>query len=128
MTMGRPRTKRKDLPPGLRWRERGGYYYVGTRANKRDFVPIGPVTREAAIKAWVKITQSQPEKGEPGTLGEIIDGYLRFGLPMVKAETTRTEYERQASKLRERWGERRYAKTEAQAVTGDYLKPLDFTL
>ena len=71
MTMGRPRTKRKDLPPGLCWRERGGYYYFATRAGKRRFVPIGHVTREVAIKSWVKITQSQPEEGERGTFSEI---------------------------------------------------------
>ena len=53
---------------------------------------------------------------------------LRLGLPTVNGETTRTEYRRQAPKRRERWGERQYAKTEAQAMTGEYLKPLDFTI
>ena len=47
---------------------------------------------------------------------------------MVKEETTRTEYRRQAPNLRERWRERQYAKTEAQAMMGEYLKPLDFTI
>src|ERR1700738_4062923 len=49
-------------------------------------------------------------------------------LPMVKEETTRTEYRRQAPNLRERWRERQYAKTEAQAMMGEYLKPLTFTI
>lgn len=49
--MARPRTKRKDLPPGLYWDDRRGFYF-----RRGKYVGIGKVDREKAIKAWVKIT------------------------------------------------------------------------
>ena len=64
MTMGRPRTKRKDLPPGLCWRERGGYYYFATRAGKRRFVPIGHVTRELRGLRLAGDLRSLPVRGD----------------------------------------------------------------
>jgi hypothetical protein len=56
MTMGRPRKKRKDLPPGLYWSERRGFYYYRVLRGETTYAGIGKVNREKAIKAWVKIT------------------------------------------------------------------------
>ena len=49
MPMGRPRTTRKDLPPGLyvdRW---GTYFYRATRGGERRYIVIGKVNRDEAI-------------------------------------------------------------------------------
>jgi|KBSMisStaDraftv2_1062788.scaffolds.fasta_scaffold15620_6 hypothetical protein len=51
--MGRPRKKRKDLPPGMHLRQDGAYFYRATKGD-RCFVTIGKVDREAADWAMAR--------------------------------------------------------------------------
>ena len=84
MTMGRPRKKRKDLPPGLYWSERRGFYYYRVLRGETTYAGIGKVNREKAIKAWVKITNRAELDTAAGTFGELIDLFLRAELPRVR--------------------------------------------
>lgn len=124
MRMGRPRTVRKDLPPGLHFDARfGTYYFRGTRGAGRKFVPLGKITREAAIRQWVEITKPVNDEAPAGTVGEIVERFLR-DLEGV-APSTRVNYEFHCGKARELWGSKKYARTADQAATGDALRPLD---
>ena len=122
MSMGRPRTKRKDLPPGLYWDDRRGFYF-----RRGKYVGIGKVDREKAIKAWVKITNRAELETKGGTFGELIDLFLREALPLVGSPKTRTEYERQCNKLRERWGAMPYGVTDSDAVQRKCLRTVEFS-
>ena len=122
MTMGRPRKKRKDLPPGLYWSERRGFYYYRVLRGETTYAGIGKVNREKAIKAWVKITNRAELDTAAGTFGELIDLFLRAELPRVKAKKTRDEYERQCGKLRQRWGTEIYGQSDADAVARRALR------
>src|SRR5438876_271241 len=57
LPMGRPRSRRKDLPTGLhfdpKWET---YFYRAGRGEKRMFVSFGKVSREKAIKEYVRLT------------------------------------------------------------------------
>jgi integrase len=120
--MARPRTKRKDLPPGLYWDDRRGFYF-----RRGKYVGIGKVDREKAIKAWVKITNRAELETKGGTFGELIDLFLREALPLVGSPKTRTEYERQCNKLRERWGAMPYGVTDSDAVQRKCLRTVEFS-
>lgn len=106
MKVGRKRTLRHDLPPGLRfdptWET---YHYRATRGGERLYVPFGKISREAAIKAYWKIVGPQKDEPAAGTVGELIDRYLHDELPRrqrvgkMKAITA-TEYERIGPALR----------------------------
>lgn len=126
LRMGRPRQTRKDLPPGLRWSDVKGYFYYGTKVadGKRPYKHIGKVTRDEAIKAWVKIHGAVPDESPDGTVGSLIDRYAREVLPK-KQESTRKQYEKQTVKLRELFGNRLYCTSEAQASTGKYFRRMD---
>lgn len=126
MQMGRPRTARKDLPPGLHFDPRfGTFYYRATKGGKREFIALGKIPREAAIKRWVAITTAAKENDEAkaGTVGELIDRFVRDLEGCAPA--TRTNYLHHCGKLRERWGEREYARTADEAARRDVLRPLD---
>lgn len=128
MAVGRPRTVRKDLPTGLYFDPRfGTYHYRAPRAapgERRRFVPLGKVSREQAIRAWVALTApAADDEAEAGTVGEILDRFIR-DLDGV-APSTRTNYEFHVGKLRARWGAKRYAVTPADAARHDVLRPLD---
>lgn len=124
MRMGRPRTVRKDLPPGLHFDARwGAFYYRATRGKARQFVPLGKVTREQAIREWVRLTAAKDDEAKAGTVGELIDRFLR-DLEGVSA-ATRVNYEFHCGKLRGRWGALGYAKTAADAGHPGVLRPLD---
>lgn len=126
MRMGRPRSTRKDLPPGLYWDDRRGYY---ARINSK-FTHIGKVNVTEARKVWIKLTARRYEDDAlPGTFAALLEQYQERGLPLVPAEATRKEYTRQLPKLRARWGARLYAKTDSEAIQGKgkFLLPLDFT-
>jgi integrase len=124
MRMGRPRTARKDLPPGLHFDARfGTYHYRETRGAARKFVALGKVIREAAIREWVKLTSPKHDQAVAGTVGELLDRFLR-DLDDV-APSTRINYEFHVGTLRSLWGSRTYAITAADAARGDALRPLD---
>lgn len=127
MRMGRPRTQRKDLPPGLHVDKWGTYYFRATRGGRREYIAIGKVQREEAIKRWVEITNRVliNDSAAGGTVGELIDRFLRE-LDGVSAKT-RVNYEFHCRKLRERWGDRKYAVTADEAARGGAIRALDIS-
>jgi integrase len=125
MQMGRVRTRRKDLPPGLHFDDRFGvYFYRGTRGGARLYRPLGKVTREAAIRAWVEITKPRQVEAPAGTVGELLDRYERDEMGELAA-ATKTNYKWHLGKLRERWGKREYAVTADEAVRRGALRVMD---
>jgi len=84
------------------------------------------IDREHAIKAWVKFTGVEELKTADGTFGQLIDTFLREELPLVGADKTRREYERQCKKLRERWGAEPYGVSDADAVQRKCLRVATF--
>ena len=131
MAMGRPRKTRTDLPDGLHFRaDRGTYFYRATRGEERGYVEFGRVTREQAIRAWVRITAKPDRPAEDGTVGEIIDRYIAEEVPRRLrlgkiAQITADEYRRQAPALRKEFGERKFARTPAQSDRHDVLRTAD---
>lgn len=119
--MGRPRTKRKDLPEGLYHDEKRGFYYRSSRGD-RLFVHIGKVDRAAAIKRWAELNGMG--EAESGCVSELIERYQREMLP-TKTGKTLAEYARMLGKLSEEFGKRRYPKTESQAATGEFIRRMD---
>lgn len=125
MVVGRKRSRRLDLPPGLHFDARRQTYYYRPTAGDRKSIQFGRVTRAQAVQEWAKL--AIPEMAEPGTLAEPVQDYLVRGLPLVKAVATQAEYRRIAAKVIERWGKGRYAKTAEQAMRGAFLSPAIFT-
>lgn len=126
MHMGRPRERNKDLPPGLQRKPDGVYYWQPTRG-LRGITTIGKVDRDAAIREWTKLSNKVPEKGEGGTVAELIEAYTQREIPRrLKAnkmsQVTADEYNRQAPKLRELFGHYLYALTQAQCMRDDVLR------
>lgn len=126
--MGRPRQTRKDLPTGL-YVDKWGTYFFRASTGGRRFVSIGKVTREQAIRRFVKETILE-EQAEDGTVGELITRYIRDELPRrmrlgkIKAITAE-EYKRQAPALTTLFGDRKYAPTPAESARPDVLRRAD---
>lgn len=129
LAVGRPRTRRKDLPPGLHLDRFGNYFFRSTKGERR-FEPIGKVDREAAIKRWVKITGHRDEPAPDGTVASIIDDFVAEEIPRrvrlkKLAQVTADEYERLAPSLREEFGSYKFALTPAESARHDVLRTLD---
>src|ERR1700687_5131324 len=131
MAMGRPRKTRTDLPDGLHFRpDRGTYFYRATRGEERGYVELGRVTREQAIRAWVRITAKPDRPAGDGTVRESIDRNIAEEVPRRLrlgkiAQITADEYRRQAPALRKEFGERKFARTPAQSDRHDVLRTAD---
>lgn len=136
MRMGRPRKARKDLPPGLYWTDRRGFYFYRVRGEETTYKGFGKVEREAAIREWVKITGTPAEIAVDGTVAEIIDDFVSQEIPRLErakrpngkpklSPATAKEYRRQAPLLRGEFGEKRYARTQAQSMNPDVLRLAD---
>jgi integrase len=131
MKVGRARTLRPDLPPGLifdsEWQT---YHFRGTRGGERLYVPFGKIGREAAIKAYWKVVGPQEEASPTGTVGELINRYLREELPRRlrigrMKPITAMEYERIGPTLRQAFGKFKLARTAAESGRHDVLRTLD---
>lgn len=126
--MGRPRERNKDLPPGLQRKPGGTWYFQPTRW-LRSITTIGKVDRETAIREWTKLSNKVPEKGEGGTVAELIEAYTIELARRVRiddiSKVTAAEYTRQIPKLRAKWGEKNYALTPAQSMNPDVLRKSD---
>lgn len=145
--MGRPRQRNKDLPPGLYKDAASGRYYLKAfNAESRERLggktsrALGAVTPTKARTEWAAVFACRDEEtDDQGTFAEIIRRFLKEELPRerwdkkarkmvpVYAPRTQKEYQRQAAHWRARWGARKYAKTDAQAVLGDFLRPMHVT-
>lgn len=129
LAVGRPRTRRKDLPPGLHLDRFGNYFYRATKG-ERYFEPIGKVDREAAIKRWVKITGHRDDPPEDGTVAEIIDDFVAEEIPRrlrlkKLAPATADGYLALAPSVRAEFGAFKYARTPAESDRHDVLRTLD---
>jgi integrase len=112
------------LPTGLHQDKWGTYFYRASKGDDRAYHVIGKVGREAAIRAWVKLTTRDHDDAETGTVAELIDRYLRDEIGTL-AKATRQGYEFHCGKLRARWGEKKYAITVVESLRSDVLRVLD---
>jgi hypothetical protein len=128
--MGRPRTVRKDLPTGLYFDPAHGTYGYRESRGARARKSLGKVSRDQAIRAYVKLRHLDGKPATVGTVGDLIDRYIRLELPRrlrlgkMKAITA-DEYQRQADELRALWGTRPYAPTPAESLRPDVLRTAD---
>jgi hypothetical protein len=126
--MGRPRSRRKDLPTGLYFHAKLGYYYresSGVRAR----IWFHTQDREQAIKLYVK-ARHKPAPAVAGTVAELVDRYIRDELPRrirlgKLKQITADEYARQAPLLKEVFGDKQYALTPAEPGRHDVLRRAD---
>jgi integrase len=130
MRMGRPRTARKDLPPGLYWTERRGFYFYRVRGGVTTYAGFGKVAREEAIAAWVKLTARPADPAKDGTVAELIDDFAAEELPRREraksiATATLEGYRRDLPTIRAEFGAKRFAKTAAEAMDPAVLRKAD---
>lgn len=141
--MGRPRTKHKDMPPGMRqvdgrwhWRptNAAGQLVLERLAPGKKGLPAGAenANKDAVRKWWAEtiipaLAIAVPaELPDPGTCEEIFERYEREVLPTLQA-VTQDEHKRYLKNLRKAFGPQRYAKNEAQASTGTFLRAMNLT-
>lgn len=140
--MGRPRSRHKDLPPGLFEARRRWYWRATNEASRQVLATLAPgksstpagATKEDARRWWVReivprLDAAAPLETQPGTVAEILDNYVREVIPEFTSESGRDGATRYVAALRKAFGARRYAKTEAQAMSGGdgYLRDVDVT-
>ena len=142
--MGRPRTRHKDMPPGMRLvRARWWYWRATDEASRlvlerlapgKSGIPAGPENTDkvAARKWWAENILPALDKSIPnelparGTVREITERYRRDVLPQL-ADITKVERRRHLDNLDKRFGSLRYAKNEVEASTGEYLRAMHLT-
>lgn len=134
--VGRHRKNIKDLPLGVYLVD--GRYYVRPCNDemRRIFAIVFPGKKSAPLgadkfearKEWVRIFATDaPAKVAPaGTVAELIDRYKNDVLPGLH-EKTKAEHKRYCETLLIAFGLRRYARSEVEATTGNFLRSLDIT-
>jgi len=134
--VGRPREKAKDLPLGV-YAVKGRYYVRPVNAEMRRIfavahpgkqcAPLGADKAEAR-KHWVKLftTNLPPEDTGAGTVAEIIERYERDIIPTLHPKTG-ADHTAYCKRLKAEFGDRRYAKSEAEASTGTFLRSMHIT-
>lgn len=134
--VGRPREKSKDLPLGV-YPVKGRFYVRPVNQEMRRIfavaypgkscAPLGADKAEAR-KQWVKlfVTDVPKEDAVAGTVAELIERYEREILPNLTGTTKghRTAY---CKTLKKQFGERRFARSEVEAATGNFLRTMDLT-
>lgn len=135
--MGRPRKKSRDLPLGI-YPVKGRYYVRPCNAEMRRIfeikfpgkksAPLGADKAEAR-KLWVAlfVTDCPSENSKPGQVAEIIERFERDVVAKMTNTRSKKENERYCKTLKKHFGTMRYAKNEAQASSGDYLRTLNVT-
>jgi hypothetical protein len=141
--MGRPREKDKHMPPGMRKVGSRWYWRPTNEESRRAMVVLAPGRnsvpagednhdKEAARRWWAEkvlpaLTQAVPDQvAQRGTLAELLDRAEREILPTLSTKG-QEEWRRYIKTLRAEFGARRYAKSEAEAATGNYLRAMDLT-
>lgn len=132
--MGRPRTKHRDMPPGM-MEVSGRWYWRPTDTASRAVceqlspgkksVPAGKDKAEAR-KWWARhvlpLLDAQEAPSADDTVGAIINAYLTSPQFLKLAEQTRRDYRRGLKELAERWGTVRYARSADEASRGEFLR------
>jgi integrase len=135
ISVGRPREKIKDLPLGV-YPVKGRFYVrpvneemrrvFALKFPGRKCAPLGPDKAEAR-KLWVKLfVTDRDETAQSGFCSEIIERYETDILPGLHPET-KPEHERYCKTLRKAFGSMRYAKSEAEASAGPFLRSMHIT-
>lgn len=141
LRMGRPRTRDKDLPLGVR--PIAGRYYVRpvNEAMRRVFARVFPGKQTAPLgadklamrKRWIALfCAPESETAQAGTVGELVERFLRDELEAPDGATgrpyfapaTQRNYRGSAKRVKAKFGSWRYARTEAEAVSGGYLRTM----
>jgi integrase len=133
--LGRPRENSKDLPLGV-YPVKGRYYVRPVNREMRAVfavkfpgktsAPLGADKTEAR-KLWIKLFVQAPElEAAPGMVAEIVARYERDVLPHLHRKT-KAEHTRYCKTLTKEFGHWRYAKSEAEAVTGPFLRSMHIT-
>ncbi|MBL0142610.1 MAG: hypothetical protein IPP91_11055 [Betaproteobacteria bacterium] len=139
--MGRPRSRNKDLPRGL-YKDAAGRFYLKAfdeegrrRLGGKSSVACGR-DAEAARKRWAEIFGFRDhEPPAAGTIAELLERFEEDELPRVVhvrgeprpkyAPRTQREYKRIVKKLRAAHGDRKYARSEAEAARGGFFRTMD---
>lgn len=136
LRVGRPRQSAKDLPLGV-YAVKGRYYVRPVNEEMRRLfaaaypgrkcAPLGADKAEAR-KQWVKlfVTDVPPETAAEGTVAHLIERYEREELPKLTGSTKghRTTYCKTLKKVFGGW---RYARSEAEAAIGPFLRTMHMT-
>lgn len=136
LRVGRQRSAAKDLPLGV-YPVKGRYYVRPVNEEmRRVFAVAFPGKKSAPLgadksemrKQWVKlfVTEVPPDDAASGTVGELVERYERDVLPDLDAKT-KTEQTRYCRNIKAYFGARRYAKSEAEASTGPFVRSMDVT-
>jgi integrase len=136
LPMGRPREKGKDLPLGV-YPVKSRYYVRPVNQEMRRIfavafpgrrcAPLGS-DKSAARKLWVKlfVTHVPPEDAQTGTVAEIIERYEREIIPTLHTRTG-ADHEAYCKRLKAELGRWKYAKSEAEASSGPFLRSMHVT-
>lgn len=136
LRVGRGREKDKDLPLGVYVVKRRYYVRPVNAEMRRVFAiafpgrkcaPLGP-DKAIARQGWVKlfVTNRPQDKAAVGTVSELIERYEREVLPTLTGSTKdhRTVY---CKRLKAVFGQHRYARSEAEASIGPFLRTMELT-
>jgi len=93
--------------------------------------PLG-ADKAGMRQRWVELFCVPPERSEDGTVAAIVDKFMADELTRIDAktqrplyaETTRKAYRLASTRIKKTFGEYRYAKTEAEAVSGRFLRSM----
>lgn len=144
LRMGRPRERHKDMPPGMRLVDGRWHWRATSEATRlvlerlapgRTTMPAGEENDDKAkVRAWWAQTvlpaldQEVPEQlATPGTINELLERAEREIVPVYADKTQDDWKERYLPNLRAAFGARRYAKSEAEAVSGQFLRSMHLT-
>lgn len=134
LRVGRPRSKNKDLPLGV-FVAKGRFYArpvneemrraFAAHFPDRTSAPLGADKAEMR-KRWVKlfVFDKPPDNAAASTVAEIIERYERDVVPTLDPKPRR-ESARYCKNMKAEFGARRYAKSEAEAATGPFLRTMD---
>jgi integrase len=132
LRVGRPRSKNKDLPLGVYPVD--GRYHVRpvNEEMRRIFAVAFPGKKSAPLgadkaemrKRWVQlfVTERPADTATAGTVAELIERFER-----EKIIDPKSEQARYCRTLRKELGARKYARSEAEASTGPFLRSMDVT-
>jgi hypothetical protein len=136
LRVGRPRKSSKDLPLGV-YAKKGRFYVSPQNTEMRRIfefrfpgkstAPLG-ADKNAARKLWVKlfVEDGPRDSADAGTVGELIKRYQLEITPKLPPKT-RAEHDRYCVELARNFGARPYARSEAEASSGDYLRSMHVT-
>ncbi|MGH8568335.1 MAG: hypothetical protein ACREXU_10030, partial [Gammaproteobacteria bacterium] len=141
-SMGRPRERHKHMPAGLRLVDGRWYWRPTDEATRtlrdrlfptRNSIPAGKENATAdGARAWwgqtiaPAIREDQGKLPTEGTVAELIGRYRRDVIPGLDTDTAK-EQRRHCDNLEKALGTRRYARSEAEAATGPFLRAIDIT-